>query len=254
MLLSQTLLQRSLLASVFGRLDAGPWLFELNHWLLATMVRLFPHTDERMNLAQFFIHNRLVSGWVFAAACYFFWYMRDERTDWRRARIIEASVACVLGEVAGVVLRQFIGASAPARTAGFQQLFPPYLWNWGTGDSFPSDSTLVYFTIAAGLWPINRTCSAILCAWTLLGVSLPRVYLGGHYPSDVAGAVLISAAVLLTVWKVGATRWAAALTQRVTTGGNWMQLVVFAWLFELGDGFHSAGEIAIGIWRLVLRR
>lgn len=224
--------------------SAGPWFYKFNHWLLAALIRLFPFTDARMDLAQFFMSNRLVSGFAFAAACYYFWSLRDDRTAWRRARIIEASAACLSAALLMLAIRPFIGALAPARAPEYQQLFPPYLWEMGSGNSFPSHSTLVYFTIAAGLWPIQRKISAILCAWVLLAISLPRVYIGGHYPTDVLASVVIAIAVLWLMWRVGETRLGARTLDHLTGGAMWVELAMFLWLFELGESFRSALEIA----------
>ncbi len=239
---------RMLPPSVIGALSYrslnGPQFFKINHWLLATLFRLFPFTDFRMNLAQFFIYNPLVSGFVFAAACYYFWSLRDERTAWRRARIIELTLACIVAVVATLALRPFIGALPPSRDSGFQQLFPTYLWDTGSGNSFPSHSTLAYFVMAAGLWPIQRKCSAILCGWVLLAVSFPRVYIGGHYPTDVAASLVIAIAALWVAWRAGDSRRAVQLLDRIAGGGMWVELAMFWWLFEAGEGFRSSGEIA----------
>ena len=243
------LMPSALSALICSSINAGPWLFDFNHWLLAALFRLLPHTDLRMNLAQFFMHNRLVSGFVFAAACYYFWSLRDDRTEWRRARIIEASAACVAAVLLTLSLRPFIGALPPCRDPGFQQLFPPYLWNFGSGNSFPSHSTLVYFVMAAGLWPIQRKCSAILCAWVLVAVSFPRVYIGGHYPTDVLASIVIALGVLWVAWRVGESRWGVQALDRVASGGMWIELAMFVWLLEVGEGFRSATEIA----KLVVR-
>src|ERR1700733_6421054 len=107
-------------ASIWSFVSAAPWFFAFNHWLLAGLVRLFPLTDPRMNLAQFFMNNRLVSGFVFAAACYYFWSLRDERTEWRRARIIESIAACVAAVLFSLALRPFVGALPPCQTPEFQ--------------------------------------------------------------------------------------------------------------------------------------
>lgn len=237
---------------------AGPWFFKFNYRLLALMVRWFPLTDARMNLAEFFIQNHLVSGWVFAAATYYFWSLRDERTAWRRARIIEAAVACVAAVLLTLAFRPFIGAPSPTFVPEFQQLFPPYLWDFGSGNSLPSHSTLVYFVVAAGLWPIHRKCSAILCGWVLVSVSLPRIYIGGHYPTDVLASVVIGAAVLWAAWRVGESRWGSKLLDRVVGvgpggGGLWIELAMFLWLFEIGEAFRSGGEIAMLLARRILR-
>ena len=243
----------SLLGALSYNSLSGPRFFKINHWILETLFRLFPFTDFRMNCAQFFIYNRLVSGFVFSAACYYFWSLRDERTVWRRARIIELTVACIAAVLVTLALRPFIGSLPPSRDSGFQQLFPPYLWDIGSGNSFPSHSTLVYFVMAAGLWPISRKVSAILCAWVLLAVSLPRVYIGGHYPSDVAASLVIGVAALWVAWRAGESRRAVQVLDRLAGGGMWVELAMFWWLFEAGEGFRSTGEIAKFLVRSVLK-
>lgn len=231
---------------------AGPWFYGINHWLLALLFRAFPPTDPRLNFAEYFIHNHLISGWLIAAACFCYWSLRDERTSWRRARILEASLACIVAVFFTLALRPLIGAPSPARVPGFQELYPQYLWNFGSDNSLPSHSTLVYFTMAAGLWPINRKISAALCGWVLLTVSLPRVYIGGHYPSDVAASMVVAVAFLWLAYRIGTTRRGMALLERASGGGFWMELLMFLWLFELGEAFRSAGELAISMVRLVL--
>jgi membrane-associated phospholipid phosphatase len=246
------ILPAALTASIFSSFFAWPWFYALNHWLLAGLVRLFPFTDPRMNLAQFFMENRLVSGFVFAAAVYYFWSLRDERTEWRRARILEAIAACVAAVIFTLALRPFVGALPPSQTPEFQGLFPPYLWTSGEGNSFPSHSTLVYFVMSAGLWPLSRRISAILCAWVLVAVSLPRVYIGGHYPTDVLASVAIALAFLWIAWRAGESRWGIQLLDRIALGGPWVELAIFFWLFELGEGFHSVGELVFWLVRRVL--
>ena len=245
------ILPTALSASILSSFFAGPWFFAFNHWLLAGLVRLFPLRDPRMNLAQFFMDNRLVSGFVFAAAVYYFWSLRDERTEWRRARILEAIAACVAAVIFSLALRPFVGALPPSQTPEFQGLFPAYLWTSGEGNSFPSHSTLVYFVMSAGLWPVSRRISAILCAWVLLAVSLPRVYIGGHYPTDVLASVTIALAFLWIAWRVGESRWGIRLLDRIALGGSWIELAIFFWLFEVGEGFRSAGEIVMWLVRRV---
>jgi len=245
-------LPSALTVSIFSSFFAGPWFFAFNHWFLAGLVRFFPLTDPHMNLAEFFMHNRLVSGFVFSAAVYYFWSLRDERTEWRRARIIEAITACLAAVAVTLAVRPFIGTLPPCRTPGFQELFPQYLWRFGSGNSFPSHSTLVYFVIAAGLWPLSRKCSAILCAWVLLAISLPRVYVGGHYPTDVVASVVIAIAFLWIAWRAGESRLGIRLLDRVASAGSWIEVAMFFWLFELGEGFRSAGELAMWVIRKVL--
>ncbi len=83
----------------------------------------------------------------------------------------------------------------------FQGLYTRYLWNTGTADCFPSHSTLIYFTVAAGFWPLSRWVSLILSAAVQGMISLPRVYVGGHYPIDVLASLLLTLLILPLAWR-----------------------------------------------------
>lgn len=57
--------------------------------------------------------------------------------------------------------------------------------------SFPSDHAVLYFALAAGFLVVSRPAGLIAMLHAALIVSVPRVYLGLHYPSDLFGGALI---------------------------------------------------------------
>ena len=59
---------------------------------------------------------------------------------------------------------------------------------------FPSHSTLICLIVAIGLLPLHRKIGAILIAFVLVAISLPRIYVGGHYPIDVAASAVLAVA------------------------------------------------------------
>jgi membrane-associated phospholipid phosphatase len=79
----------------------------------------------------------------------------------------------------------------------------PHVFEWGThvmSSSFPSghamSATIVYTTVAylaarlqSRIW--ERAVTMILTALVILAISASRVYLGVHYPSDVAAGMII---------------------------------------------------------------
>lgn len=215
-----------------------------DHAVLALLFRLFPHTDPRMNFAEFFIYNPLASAWIFAAAFYLYWGREDEGTPQRRSGLLEIVLACIVAAFVTLLLRPWLGAPSPARNPDFQGLFPPYLWGRGTANTFPSHATLIYFLVAAGLWPYSRRWSVALGVWVVLGISIPRMYMGGHYPTDVLGSIVLAFAFLWIARRLGATDFCARVFARVSAGGPWVELLLFFWLFELAEGFRASLEIA----------
>jgi len=224
-----------------------PWLKALDYRILAWLFGWLPHTDPRMNFAEFFIYNPLASFWIPTAACYFHWRIEDQRAAWRRGVLIENFFAGVCGVLLTLLARPWIGAVSPARSADFQTLYPRYLWGSGNENSFPSHSTLVYFAIAAGLWPFSKKWSIALGAWVLVAISLPRVYMGGHYPSDVAGAILLALGFLWLARQAGKVGAVKKLYASLAAGGVWSEVLLFLVLFELAEGFQASREIVHAI-------
>ena len=112
------------------------------------------------------------------------WSMRNRRAA---ARILTVTVGA---EVWIEIAKRMFGRPRPSVV--------PYLVEF-TGWSFPSGHTLMatatYLTLAAVVCRYtSRETSRLVVwttCWTIVGlVALSRVYLGVHYPSDVAGGVL----------------------------------------------------------------
>ena len=221
-------------------INSQPWFQGLNYKILALLFRVLPITGTRASFAEFFIVNSLASTWIFAAAYYLLWRLEDERTAARRARLVEIPLACALAFAVTVAMRPWVAWPSPARNPGFQALFPYYMWSEGTSNSFPSHSTLICLIVAIGLLPVSRKIGAFLVAFTLLAVSLPRVYIGGHYPVDVAASVILGVISWAVVWRVclmprmqGALAW-------IVSRGLWTEFFLLLWTFELGEGFRSS--------------
>jgi membrane-associated phospholipid phosphatase len=230
-----------------------PWMAEWNRFLLEKLFLLLPHRKAGVNLAQFLTLDSLVSTWIFAAAFYMFWQMENKRRLWRRIQLAETALACIVAVAVTLALRPWVGWPAPARTAGFKQLYPQYLWGIGSSNSFPSHSTLVYFVVALGMWPLSRWLSGLLAALALVFISLPRIYLGGHYPVDVLAALAIGTVALWFVRRIAKLPGLASALERGVEGRWLTQLVLFLWLFELGDGFRGSVRIVHGLLKLMRR-
>lgn len=204
----------------------------------------------RDTAARFVAENSLVSCFVIGAIFYYYWQIKDERTLWRRRHLIGIIVACVVAVTVTGLWRPWLHWPSPSRSEGFHGLFPAYLWGTGTENSFPSHSTLVYILVAFGLWPLSRTISFLSAVFVLIFISLPRMYVGGHYPIDILAMLPFALAVLLPVswWAAGSE--SAIRLVRVFSAGGWADFVLFLWFFELSEGFGSFGDLLRRIAKL----
>ena len=98
------------------------------------------------------------------------------------------------GAVLALLLNQAIGPAA-ARTRPCHALtHVEVLLHCATDSSFPSDHAMIAGAFAAGLLLLNRRLGLLALLFALL-LAFARVYVGVHYPSDVAGGLAIGAAV-----------------------------------------------------------
>jgi undecaprenyl-diphosphatase len=221
-----------------------PWFSDWNFHILQELFRLVPHNLKRDSFADFMTMNALASTWIYAAVFYLYWRIEDARTPWRRTRLLEIFFAFFLAMLVSLAWRPWIAWPAPNLVPRFQILYPRYFWNAGNLNCFPSHSTLIYLIVAAGLWPFKRWLSALLMLWVLLGISLPRVYVGGHYPVDVLASILLTAIVIWLTRLICAKPRISALFERILSKKMLVEGVLFLWLFELADGFRSSYSIA----------
>jgi membrane-associated phospholipid phosphatase len=222
---------------------AEPWFRSWNFESLQSLFKVLPHTSLGIGVARFFLENPLLTTWMYAAVSYVYWSKRDDQQEAHRVQLLRTAAACILAVAVAALLDLKIGWPSPARNPDFQVLFPHYLWGVGTANSFPSHSTLAYLTVAIGLSQLNRMAGWILIPLTFLAISLPRVYLGGHYFIDLGGSIVLALLALaatdifLTVPRVAQTfEWLAS--PQVAC-----EVVFFFWLYELGEGFRGVEDL-----------
>jgi undecaprenyl-diphosphatase len=223
---------------------ADPWFSHWNHQVLEALFRFVPHDQATDDAFDLLISNPLWGTWFFAAFFFWFWAIDDEQQRRRRQCLFSIVVAIAGAFLVTVAIRPWISWPAPLLNPQFQSLFPAYRWGGGTTNCFPSHSTLAYFTVAAGFWPLKRGLSVGLSILALACVSLPRVYLGGHYPVDVLFSCVLGILALVAAsrWEIppSISRW---LVKRGpgTAIRDWL---FFLWVFELGEGFRGVEFVA----------
>ena len=120
-------------------------------------------------------------------------------------------------------------------------------WN-----SFPSDHAMFFFALGAGLWTVNRTAGLAACAWTILVIDFPRIYLGIHVPSDVIfGALfgLIGMTLFLALPLERFERWLSGW--RTAHQGLFMAALFFT-TYTIGQLLADLRELAHSVFRVLL--
>lgn len=122
---------------------------------------------------------------VLAAAVVFFLFSRKAVN---RLMIVTALIALIVAEILGKIAGAFHSNNQPfAELSEVNKLI-----DMGVNNSFPSDHTIIFFTMTVSFWLFKRKFHYY---WVVLAfvVGLSRIWVGVHYPADVAAAALIGA-------------------------------------------------------------
>jgi membrane-associated phospholipid phosphatase len=207
---------------------------------LAKFLGRYPLFDLGVESA---IRHNVLGGFWFAACIFVFW-MRGARPGGERVRKRVSTI--LFGTLLAIVLSLLSGELAswppPSRNPTLAHFYPPYLMENVNSNSFPSQSTTLYAAVAAGIFSLHRVAGSALWIGVGLIVALPRLYLGGHYPSD----VLVGSILGLLGYFCSRTFLEPFLNpylERLLKHKTWPrvvgELIVFMWILQTGVEFRE---------------
>jgi membrane-associated phospholipid phosphatase len=125
-----------------------------------------------------------------------------------------AALAAVVGLVANLALGKIWYDSRPFVAHPGQTVL---LVGHAKNNGFPSDHATVAFAIAFAVLAFSRPLGAVLVVLAT-AIALDRIFVGVHYPADIAASFLVGLGSALLVTTVGRpyVRWAVRKISRVT--------------------------------------
>ncbi|MEK3854004.1 undecaprenyl-diphosphatase [Cytobacillus sp. FSL H8-0458] len=124
-----------------------------------------------------------------------YWFTRTHKN---RMMVIQAMIAFIAAEIIGKAAGLFYGNNQPfAVLPNVNKLV-----DHAVDNSFPSDHTILFFSIAFSFWLVHKKTGWI---WILLAfiVGISRIWAGLHYPFDIAaGAIIAIISAFLSKWLV----------------------------------------------------
>jgi undecaprenyl-diphosphatase len=115
---------------------------------------------------------------------------------------------------------------------------PDRLIHWS---AFPSDHAALFVGLATGVFLVSRRWGALLYAYCVLAILLPRLYLGIHHPTDlIAGSLLGLACVLAICLSKARDQIARPLLRQEALHPAFFYAALFLVTFETAELFEGA--------------
>ncbi len=204
-------------------------------------------------LVNFVQGSNLLKGGIGLSLLWWAWFDRDKPAEKREFVIFSLIASCI-----GLLFGRGMALLIPFRERPFQS--PEYhfqipytvtgfVHSW---NSCPSDHAILFFCLASSLWMISRTLGIVAFCHAIFIVSLPRIYVGYHYPTDILAGAVIGMAVALPGKSAGLRKSATRPAFR------WLEMhpgsfyaFGFAATFEIAELFESLLDLQKLVRRIV---
>jgi undecaprenyl-diphosphatase len=162
----------------------GQIVAHLNSWVFAN--------GSWSGLFEIIGNNPLVRGFPVFFPLVALWHSNENRE--RRIRMLAGFMGVLAATLISVVMqnhfhshvRPFLNPDLHLRG-----IARGLTLNWDHLDSFPSDTATLFCALAMVVFLENKLAGTIALLWSLLSVGLVRIALGWHYPSDIAGGLIL---------------------------------------------------------------
>jgi len=210
--------------------------------LLEPWQRLPWLTDAVERLSE----NPLANGFVFVVPLFLLWHFAEGGRRWLAQRLLLTVLAAtVIGAAGSLMLQRLIRWPPPAANPAVAAVYSLQFRENPNPNSFPSDSTMLFSAVAFGAASWNLRLGAGLLAWLLLFSAPARVFVGGHYPSDILAGLLLGFCSLRAAQFLMAN--VRPLENLSGSRSPLLRTFLFLWLFEVGNGFGDVRDIVNAI-------
>lgn len=195
-----------------------------------------------------------LKGYLSLPLVWWAWFRDPHREDHRRTVLLAILGAFSAMAVARVFQLVLPYRPRPVHTSGLDFTLPytvpeDFLAGWS---SFPSDHASLFFALAAGLWLVSPFVGTLAFLHAAVIVSLPRIYVGLHFPTDILSGSLLGVTAVGVIWK-----WRAVFVKLVEPALTWSKTspqlfypAFFILTSELAHLFKDSRWLAESLWHM----
>ncbi|HEV2349358.1 MAG TPA: phosphatase PAP2 family protein [Terriglobia bacterium] len=215
----------------------------LDLWIakeLAGYLKVHPLFDLGVQSA---IAHNVLGGFWFGAALFILWMQGQKvgRSD-LQLRLLTTLIGSTVAILIMLLAENLIHCPPPAHNPDLKSLFPSYIYMNTDPNSFPSQSTTLYSCVAAGIYSLHKATGWVLWVMVAVLVALPRMYMGGHYLSDIfTGFVIGMAGYAIARYFLEArlTAKIGPFLERKPRLQLLSEVIVFAWILQVAVEFKD---------------
>ena len=220
----------------------APTPFDL--WFNLHLSGLLGKSPAFDNLVVEGIAHNLLGGYLYGAVLFVCW-IRGSRAGGDK---VQGQLLCILlATMIAIPLMlgtsHFISRVPPGSDSRLASRYPRAVYKNEAANSFPSYSTALYTSIALGTYALDQGAAWLLGLGVVFLVALPRIYVGGHYPTDVLAGMVLGTASYFMARAFRESRL-NALWNRMSNEKAWSwilgQVIVYSWLLNVCDEFRQA--------------
>ena len=197
----------------------------------------------------------LMKGYLSLPLLWWAWFRGKHQEENRRTVLLTIAGGLSAVAVARVLQLSLPYRSRPIHTAGLEFTIPysmpaDFLDGWS---SFPSDHASLFFALATGLWLVSPLLGLFGFLHATVLVSLPRVYVGLHFPTDILSGALLGMTAMALLWKCRslARPLLDGIVQWSHSTPHLFYPVFFLLTSELAHLFKDSRWLAENLWHLV---
>jgi undecaprenyl-diphosphatase len=226
----------------------------IDDFILRPLTSLAGHSPVVDGAMEMLSHGSPTYAGFVMAVFWWYWFRQSDPATTQRTH--EALLCTMIASAAGLFVARTLALTLPFR---LRPRFEPALhliWpaapdslmfvDWS---AFPSDHAVMFSALAVGLCFVSLRMGMALLLLAVLFVSLPRVYYGIHYPTDVIAGVAMGALFGYCANAIAVSRRLAGrilLWERRSPRG--FQTALFVVTFEFAtmfDGVRWAARTAV---------
>lgn len=197
--------------------------------------------------------NHLIKGGFFMIVFWYLWFHKNNLRD-------RSTMVCnMVGSVVVMIAARLMAMMLPFRHRPKLNTDLDFVLPVGSrqeelmsNSSFPSDHAALFYSLSMGIYLVSGKAGIAAFIYSFFVISLPRIYLGLHYPSDIiGGAVLGILGVIAANMHFIKSKIAPSLLKTESSHPGLFYGMLFLISFQISSLFEESREIMKYISRLL---